>query len=268
MDPSDLKRLLSEYGIRPSKRLGQHFLINERIIKRQIDYAAISSNDRVLEVGAGCGLLTQCLAKRAKRVIAIEKDARLVQLLEEKMPENVQILAGDALKIEFPKFDKIVANIPYQISSPLIFKLFDKDFSTAVLMLQKEFAQRLIAKPGDKTYSRLTVGAGIHAKCRILEHVPNTAFYPPPAISSSIVEITPYPHITIKSDKTIFLDMIRLLFNHRRKMIRNVLSRQPLGSATIASWQEKIADLPFGTRRVEELSIDELDNLCQYLVSE
>ena len=123
-------------------RLGQHFLINGFVADREINIANISKNDTVLEIGPGKGILTTRLAEKAKKVIAIEIDKYLVNLLLKKVPENVEIILGDALKIDFhelPKVDKIVSNIPYQISSPLTFKLLNYNFRLAVLMYQKEF---------------------------------------------------------------------------------------------------------------------------------
>ena len=130
----------------------QVFLIDKAIISRQIRFAKLTKTDTVLEIGPGLGFLTLALAKKAGKVIAIEFDEKLVSHLEPLVPSNVVLIHKDALKIELPKFNKLVANIPYQISSPLIFKLTKYDFDCAILMLQAEFGQRLVAEIGTKQW--------------------------------------------------------------------------------------------------------------------
>ena len=150
-------RIMKSCGIKPNMKLGQNFLIDEKIAEDQINHANITKNDTVLEIGPGLGVLTSKLAKLAKSVIAIEYDKRLYSYLKTMVPENVELINGDALALNFPSFNKFVSNIPYQISSPLLFKLIDYHFDIAIIMLQAEFAQRLCAKPNTKAYSRLTV---------------------------------------------------------------------------------------------------------------
>ena len=133
---------------------------------RHVEYAEVSCNDTILEVGPGLGILTTRLAEQAKKVIAIEADAKLAAYLRDVLPDNVELIEGDALKVPFPPFDKFVSNIPYSISSPLIFKLLEHDFQRAAVMLQKEFADRMVARPNTDDYSA-SQSAYPRAECRI-----------------------------------------------------------------------------------------------------
>ena len=147
----------------------------------------------MLEVGPGLGVLTRRLAESAGRVIAIEMDRRLADHLRPSLPGNVELIVGDALTVPFPPFDRMVSNLPYSISSPIIFKLLEHEFQKAVVMLQKEFADRLVARPDTDDYSRLTVNVYYRAECRILEKVPRSRFWPPPKVDSAVVELVPGP---------------------------------------------------------------------------
>lgn len=208
--------------------LGQHFLFDRRIIGRICDYAELVEKDTVLEVGCGRGNLTEELLKRAGKVYGIEIDRNLVSFLKKKFEreireEKFEILLGDALKIDFPFFDKFVSNIPYQISSPLTFKLLKCNFQLAVVMYQKEFAERLVAKAGEKEYSRLSVIAKSYCRTRILEYVPRTRFRPIPKVDSAIVKITPEPEIEVRN-REIFEDLVRYVFSKRRKIVKKSIS--------------------------------------------
>ncbi|RLG57870.1 MAG: 16S rRNA methyltransferase, partial [Candidatus Hydrothermarchaeota archaeon] len=137
------------YNIKPKEKLGQVFLIDERVLKREVEYAELSSKDVVLEIGSGFGSLTKFLVEKAKKVYAIERDSTLIEVLKSYViAKNLEIIQRDALRITFPEFNKCVSNLPYVISSPITFKLLKHDFEKAILTYQKEFAERLIAKPG------------------------------------------------------------------------------------------------------------------------
>jgi len=190
-----------------------------------VGYAGLSHDDVVLEVGAGIGNLTSLLAERASKVIAIERDRRLVKILRERLKgdPNVEIVHGDALRIEIPKFNKVVANLPYGISSDITFRLLERELELAVLMYQLEFAKRLVAKPGSDDYSRLTVNAYYHAHVELLDEVPPAAFFPRPKVTSAIVRLKPRePPFEVVNEK-IFFNVVRALFQHRRKRVRNAL---------------------------------------------
>ncbi len=205
------------------KSKGQHLLVNRRVLERIVKYAELSKDDVVLEVGCGTGNLTKLLLKNAGIVHGIEIDDRFIEMLKKKFHREIEsgklnLIHGDALKVEFPSFTKFVSNIPYRISSPLTFKLFKYPFELAVVMYQKEFAERLVAKPGSKKYGRLSVVAKVYCKAEILETVPRTAFKPMPEVDSAIVKIIPEPEVKVKN-KEIFEDLVRFVFSRRRKML-------------------------------------------------
>ncbi len=238
-------------------RLSQNFLIDERVAERQIRYADLKSTDRVLEVGPGNGILTRKMAQVA-RVIAIEIDASLAKKLEGL--KNVEVINEDAMKVDFSSldFNKIVSNIPYHISSPLTFKFLDETFDVAILMYQKEFAERMVASHGSKKYSRLSVMVYQKADCRILENVPRTAFRPVPKVDSCIVEMKPVGK-RFDVDDEIFDRVVASLFSHRRKKIKNALMIDGIID------EEMVARLPFMDERVEHLSPEQIAELCRKL---
>jgi 16S rRNA (adenine1518-N6/adenine1519-N6)-dimethyltransferase len=240
-------------------RLGQHFLIDSSVAQREVAYAGITKNDIVLEIGPGKGIITCILAEKAKQVIAIEIDTHLVAYLKTILPKNVTVICADALAVDFdslPRFTKIVSNLPFEISSPIMFKFLQSSFSIAVLIFQKDFAERLVASPGTKEYSRLTVGVSYKAQCRLLETVPRNCFSPQPKVDSSIVEIIPYhkPRFTVENEQ-FFFELTKQLFNHRRKKIRS----------TIKSIYGNIEQLPFLDQRVEELTPEQIGQLSDQL---
>lgn len=218
----ETKSLLKEYGIRPRKGMGQSFLVDENVLFRQVTHAQLSHDDRILEIGAGTGNLTKFLVKDAGHVVVIEKDPSLVELLRDRFHDmpNLEIISGDALEVTLPKFTKVVSNIPYSISSPLTFKLLEYGFEMAILTYQKEFAEHLIAKPGTRNYSRLSVSTYCQADVKILEVVSKNAFYPVPKVSSAVVKLTPKID-PLSVDGDVFQNVLRGLFSHRRKTVSN-----------------------------------------------
>jgi 16S rRNA (adenine1518-N6/adenine1519-N6)-dimethyltransferase len=213
----------------------------------------VSSKDSVLEIGPGDGILTKALAQHASQVLCIEIDQHLINQLQTWIPANVTIIHGDVMKTDLaqlPKWNKCVSNLPYQISSPFTFILLHHQFETAVLMYQKDFADRLIAKPRTKQYSRLTVHVYYKAQCTLLERVPRTQFHPQPKVDSALIQLKPRssPPFDLK-DESLFFQLTTLLFTHRRKTIKTSL-RNLLGSHA--------QTVSYATRRVEELSPEEI----------
>ncbi|XP_037947791.1 probable dimethyladenosine transferase [Teleopsis dalmanni] len=190
---------IQKQGIIYNKDFGQHILKNPLVIKSMLDKAALRPNsDIVLEIGPGTGNMTVKILEHAKKVIACEIDARLAAELQKRvqgtpMQTKLQVLLGDFLKAELPLFDLCIANVPYQISSPLVFKLLLHRplFRCAVLMFQREFAQRLVAKPGDKLYCRLSINTQLLAHVDMLMKVGKNNFKPPPKVESSVVRLEP-----------------------------------------------------------------------------
>lgn len=210
--------------------LGQHFLKNPMVVQGIVDKASIRSTDIVMEVGPGTGNLTVKLLERAKKVIAVEFDTRMVREVLKRVEgtehgKNLQVIQGDVLKVALPFFDVCVANIPYQISSPLLFKLLAHRpmFRCAVIMLQEEFAQRLTAKPGDELYCRLSVNTQLLAKVDQLMKVGRNNFRPPPKVDSRVVRIelrNPPPPVNFSE----WDGLVRLVFNRKHKTLHAVMT--------------------------------------------
>ncbi|CAB0036448.1 unnamed protein product [Trichogramma brassicae] len=212
-------------GIVFNKKFGQHILKNPLIIQSIIDKAAVKSTDVVLEVGSGTGNLTVKLLKNVRKVIAHEIDTRMVDELQKRvmgtpMQTKLQILIGDVIKSKLPFFDLCIANVPYQISSPLVFKLLlhRPIFRCAVLMFQKEFAERLVAQPGDEDYSRLSVNTQLYARVHMLMKVGRNNFVPPPKVDSCVVRIEPkQPQPDINYQE--WDGLTRILFHRKNKTL-------------------------------------------------
>lgn len=233
-------------------KLGQHFLIDQSIVEAEIHYADLQKEDVVLEIGPGKGILTTRLATKVRQVIALEIDPTLVAFLQERVPSNVLLIHADAVTYDFktlPPFTKIVANLPFQISSPLTFKLLDYPFEKAILIYQKDFAQRMIAQAGTKDYSRLSVAIYYKTYCKLLQNVGKTCFSPPPQVNASIVELCPRPHPPFEVlDETFFFTLTKHLFSHRRKKIQN----------TVKEYYGESIDSPYAEKRVDALTPEQI----------
>lgn len=221
------KSILSQNGITLNRNLGQNYLIDKNKRDQIIGFGEITKDDVVLEIGTGIGTLTIELAKKARKVIAIEQDTRICEILarrlEEEKIDNVDLINDDALKVDFPHFNKIISNLPYQISSPITFKFLDYDFDLAVLMYQKEFADRMNGEVGSKNYSRLS--AMLYFKCDVetLTDVSCESFIPKPQIDSTVVKLTPKENRIPEDEFRIYSRFTKALFQHRNKKIRNAL---------------------------------------------
>jgi 16S rRNA (adenine1518-N6/adenine1519-N6)-dimethyltransferase len=257
--------------IRLDKQKGQHILKDENIIRRQIEYAKLTGDETVLEIGPGLGALTFKLAKRSNLVVAIEKDLRMYSHLKDRIPKNVSLVHADAMEADFPAFDVVVANLPYQISSPVTFKLLKYKFLRAVLMYQREFADRMMAKCGDRNYSRLAVNVYYHANCRLLEYVPRTAFKPAPEVDSALIELIPRKSpFSVKNEK-LFFEVVKVLFSERRKKIKNSIA--PFVEANLrigrtynkSALRDIIGNIPYSDERVEVLTPEKIGEIADIL---
>jgi len=221
-----IKSLLNQYNIRGGSR-DQHFLINSHTIENIVRYAELEDDDIVLEIGAGIGNLTEKIVPHVQKVVAVEFDPELVYVLQDRFSDifkgKLEIISGDVLDIELPYFNKIVANLPYSISSPVTFKLLKYNFELAILMYQYEFAQRMKATSNTKDYSRLSVATQYFADVEHLLTVPPSYFSPQPKIRSSVLKLTPRPAPYIVYNESFFFKFITVLFGQRRKKIRNAL---------------------------------------------
>jgi 16S rRNA (adenine1518-N6/adenine1519-N6)-dimethyltransferase len=242
------------------RKKGQHFLVDRRIIERIADYANLNSRDRVLEIGPGTGNLTEILSARAFHVTAVEVDRTLASGLLDRFP-NVDVICGDALRIDLPEYNKVVSNLPYQISSKITFRLLGSPFELAVLMYQKEFAERMVAHVGTKDYGRLTLSVWYYSSPEILEYVPKSAFRPRPRVESAIVKLLP----KIKRppvDETLFLDLLRGLFGTRRKTVGRSLGNMGVPRETVARLDESVLQ-----KRPERLAPEEMVMLAEQISS-
>ena len=221
------KEILSKHNIKLNRNLGQNYLIDENKRNQIISFADLCRDDVVLEIGAGIGTLTLEISKKAKKVIAIEQDKRICEILSRRLEsekiENVDLINSDVLSVDFPKFNKIISNLPYQISSPITFKFLDYDFDLAVLMYQKEFAARMQGEVNTKDYSRLS--AMLYFKCEVskLSDVSCESFIPKPKVDSTVVSLKPKKNSISKEDFEVYSDFTKALFQHRNKKIKNAL---------------------------------------------
>jgi 16S rRNA (adenine1518-N6/adenine1519-N6)-dimethyltransferase len=220
------------HGIRPRRKLGQSFLVDEKIMERMVDYAKVCDKDDVLDIGAGLGFLTEVLARRAHRVYAVEVDSGLLKVLRQRLSpyENVSIIHGDLMKVRLPPVDKVVSNPPYSISSDLFLRR-PVDFRLSVLTLQREFVERLLAEPGSPKYGRVSVIARLAWRIEKLENLPRGVFQPIPKVESCLVRLTKKEgweggkEFDVILDKGSFLDLLSFLFSERRRNLGKVLRK-------------------------------------------
>lgn len=245
------------------KRLGQNFLFDTKIIKRIIYVAQLEPEDLVVEIGPGHGRLTVMLAEKVRRVIAVELDRELYEKLKTGLAEhkNIELINADALEYPYenlPAF-KVVANIPYYITTPIIFRLLDakKSLKSMTLTVQKEVAERITAKPGNKIYGVLSLMIQFQAVPSIEFIIPKEAFRPVPKVDSAVVNIRilEKPSVEVR-DESILFRIIKLVFSRRRKMLSNSLKAL---SPDVRKWLEKAGINP--ERRPETLSLEEFARL-------
>ena len=258
----DIKNTLKEYEIRPSKRLGQNFLIREDVADKVLKAGEISSSDTILEIGPGLGSLTFKLAASAKKVIAIEKDKRMADILKKSINNpNAEIIRGDILNFDINDLGlrgyKIISNLPYCISSPVIRKFLEekKKPELMVLMLQKEVAQRIKAKP--PFMNILAVSVQIYAQVEIKEYVSKKSFWPEPKVDSAIVKIIIKDNYLKEiKDIDMFFKIVKAGFSHPRKQILNNFSKVlKLEKKDTEEWLEK--NNIDSKRRAQTLKIEE-----------
>ncbi|MEJ2164187.1 MAG: 16S rRNA (adenine(1518)-N(6)/adenine(1519)-N(6))-dimethyltransferase RsmA [Desulfobacterales bacterium] len=243
------RTLLKAWSLKPKKYLGQSFLSDPSIARAIISRAKLSSQDVVLEIGAGLGALTIPLARTVKRVYAVEKDKQLIELLKTELLanqiSNCEIISGNILKMDLLQFAEsagrkttVIGNLPYNISSQVIIKLIHArhEFERAIFMFQKELAQRIAARPGGKQYGRITALLRYCADIRTLLLIDRAAFYPPPKVDSAVVEIKFKPTTGYGiHDEAMLFEVIKAAFGNRRKTLKNALTASGLrvDSATV-----------------------------------
>ena len=270
-----MKSLLKKYSITPRKRAGQSFLVSQDIAKKIVYQANLNQNDVVLEIGGGLGILSQWAAKQAKQVYVIEIDPKLVIALKEILAneKNVNIIEGDALQLDLPNANKVLSNLPYSISSPITFRILDDvDFDLAVLMYQKEFAKRLVAKPDSINYSRLSIEIQYRAHVTEFMDVPARMFYPSPAVDSSVVTMTHRETGPFARNPDLFHQMIRGIYSYPNKQLRSALRIwfKNLGlDRPMADWiLSELEGLFSGTERLRSIPLDNLIQLSDTILNQ
>ncbi|MCL2855363.1 MAG: 16S rRNA (adenine(1518)-N(6)/adenine(1519)-N(6))-dimethyltransferase RsmA [Defluviitaleaceae bacterium] len=228
-----VRELLTSHGLHPKKHFGQNFLTDSHVLSKIIDGADLSPDDTVVEVGPGLGVLTTQLAKKADRVIAVEIDHQLAEILQSTMPTNVEIIRGDILKLDLagmgvarPDYAhiKVVANLPYYITSAVIFGLLEQalPIKTMVVMVQKEVADRFLAHPGTKAYGLPSLSLAYYGKASLVANVPPHCFFPRPDVHSAVIKLDISPRGDI--NPVTFFPLIRAAFANRRKTLQNCLA--------------------------------------------
>jgi 16S rRNA (adenine1518-N6/adenine1519-N6)-dimethyltransferase len=279
--PKVLKELLERHGFHFSKSLGQNFLIDENILQKIIQGAGITENDQVLEIGPGVGTMTSALAQKAAAVTAVEIDSALLPILKETLQDfaNVNVIHGDILKLDLAELAqnafhakpfKVVANLPYYITTPIIMRFLEEEqpFLSITVMIQKEVAERMAAVPGTKDYGALSVAVQFFTHPRIIGKVPASVFMPSPKVDSIVISLDKReePAVAVKS-RPDFFRTVRAVFSQRRKTLLNTLSSADLTGLGKDELREKLISLKIDPqRRGETLSLEELARLSNNLL--
>jgi len=201
-------------------KLSQCFLGDSSVAERMVEAAGVKEGEKVLEIGPGHGIITNEIIKKTSNVIVVEKDKELARKITKLFP-GVTVITGDVLRVEFPKCNKIISNLPFEISSPLLTLLAKEKWETAILILQKEFADRFFYRPGEKKYSRLSIFMNYYFEVEKLETISKGNFSPQPKVDAVVVKLTKkIPKF--KADKS-FWDLVNALFRHKRKIVRGAL---------------------------------------------
>lgn len=240
-NPQNTIAVLQKYNFNFQKKFGQNFLIDTHVLDKIIEKANITKEDFVLEIGPGIGTMTQYLCEEAGEVAAVEIDSNLIPILKDTLSEysNIEIVHGDILKVDIGalareknqgKPIKVVANLPYYITTPIIMGLFESHvpIDSITVMVQKEVAERMQASPGTKDYGALTLAVGYYAKPEIVANVPPNCFMPRPGVGSAVIRLDVHEQPPVQAeDEALLFAVIRASFNQRRKMLQNGLSHVP-----------------------------------------
>lgn len=270
MDRLDTKEIVRKYGFKFSKSLGQNFLTDVSVLQDIVESSDVSKEDFVIEIGPGVGTLTKELLKKAKKVCAIELDSDLIPIIKSEIgeEENFELINKDALKVDFnevigeEKSVKLVANLPYYVTTPIISKILNEkyNFKSLIIMIQKEVAERINAKPNCKEYGALTILVQYYCNTSIVRNVSPSSFVPEPKVDSTVIKLEKLPEPRIKvEDEKLFFKVVRDAFNMRRKTLWNALKPLGLPSDDMKTVFEN-AEID-QKRRGETLSIEEFGRL-------
>ncbi len=278
-NPQNTIAVIQKYNFVFQKKYGQNFLIDTHVLDKIITAAGITNNDMVLEIGPGIGTMTQYLASAARKVIAVEIDDHLIPILEDTLSEydNVTILHDDILKVNITHLAsqynggrpvKVVANLPYYITTPIIMGLFEKDVpvDNITVMVQKEVADRMQVGPGSKDYGALSLAVQYYAEPYLVANVPPNCFLPRPKVGSAVIRLKRYssPPVSVR-DPALMFRLIRASFNQRRKTLQNGLSNSP--ELSLSKEQIAQAILALGmpaSVRGETLTLEQFARLADY----
>lgn len=278
--PKKTIEIIQKYNFDFQKKFGQNFLIDSHVLEKIIDAAHITKDDFVLEIGPGIGTMTQYLSEHAREVMAVEIDHNLIPILEDTLSgyDNVVVLNEDILKVDIGKIAeeknhgrpiKVVANLPYYITTPIIMGLFEKDvpMDSLTVMVQKEVAQRMQAGPGTKDYGALSLAVQFYAQPYIVANVPPNCFMPRPKVGSAVIRLTRYKEmpVKVKNEKLMF-SIIRASFNQRRKTLQNGINNSSALDFSKEQVVEALSKMELSpTIRGEALSLEQFARLSDLL---
>lgn len=279
-NPQNTIAVLQKYNFNFQKKFGQNFLIDTHVLDKIMENAQITKEDFVLEIGPGIGTMTQYLCEEAGEVAAVEIDSNLIPILKDTLSEysNIEIIHGDILKVDIGalareknqgKPIKVVANLPYYITTPIIMGLFESHvpIDSITVMVQKEVAERMQASPGTKDYGALTLAVGYYAKPEIVANVPPNCFMPRPKVGSAVIRLKRHEHPVVQvEDEKLMFDLIRASFNQRRKTLANGLNNAPGISLGKEKIQECLKELSVSeTIRGEALTLEQFARLSNIM---
>ncbi len=250
-DRSTIKSLCERFSATPTKRFGQNFIVNSGLCPKITEHSGVDKSFGVLEIGTGIGTLTECLCEAAERVVSIEIDRRLEPIIQKTLShcENLEVMFADAMQTDIPSLVKekfsdmpvaVVANLPYYITSPLIMKLLENPagFESITVMVQKEAADRLCAKVGERACGAVTVAVNYYTEAEKLFQVSAGSFYPPPKVDSAVIKFIPHKSLPYRvEDEKLFFSIVRHGFEQRRKTLVNALN------ASMGFGKEKITQI-------------------------
>lgn len=278
--PQNTIAILQKYQFNFQKKFGQNFLIDPHVLEKIMEASGITKEDFVLEIGPGIGTMTQYLCERAREVVAVEIDQNLIPILDETLMEydNVTVINEDVLKVDINHLAreknggnpiKVVANLPYYITTPIIMGLFESrvPIDSITIMVQKEVADRMQVGPGTKDYGALSLAVQYYAKPEIIANVPPNCFMPRPTVGSAVIRLTRHTSVPVQvADEQLMFQIIRASFNQRRKTLANGLNNFPGICLTKEVIQESIQELGLPvTVRGETLTLDQFAELSNII---
>ena len=278
--PKNTIEVLQKYNFNFQKKFGQNFLIDTRVLEKIIESSGVTKDDMVLEIGPGIGTMTQYLCENARKVIAVEIDKNLIPILEDTLSayDNVRVINEDILKVDINKLVneendgkpiKVIANLPYYITTPIIMGLFESHvpIESITIMVQKEVADRMQVGPGTKDYGALSLAVQYYANPKIVANVPANCFMPRPNVGSAVIKLTRHENVPVDvKDEKLMFKVIRASFNQRRKTLQNSLCNSPELHITKAQIVDALGKMGLSeTVRGEALTLQQFAEFTNYI---